>query len=258
MARFEKLEFDSTAAAGEGTAKQTPADRDQTEWLPQADDQRRTGNYENALRYYSRALEGDKSLMGGWVGQVQMLILLEEYPEAEMWSRKALELFPANGDLLAGRAQALCRMKDLKQAHVLCDGSLGQSGQTAYRWIVRGELLVAGRQDTDRHCFDKAMQIDGDWLVPLEIALVYLHYRAHSKALNRVHRAVEKVPDQHYAWYIQGLCQYELGLLRQARQSFGRCLELCPRHADAERRLADMERPAWPTLRSIRRLFGWS
>ena len=41
--------------------------------------------------------------------------------------------------------------------------------------MVRGELLVTARDDVDRHCFDKAVQADPDWLVPLEIALIYLH-----------------------------------------------------------------------------------
>ena len=33
------------------------------------------------------------SLVAGWLGQVQMLVFLGEYPEAELWARKALELF---------------------------------------------------------------------------------------------------------------------------------------------------------------------
>ena len=96
--------------------------------------------------------------MAGWVGQVQMLVQLEEYPEAELWSRKGLELFPTNGELMAGRAQAFCRMGDMKQAHALCDGSLQQPGQSAYRWLVRGEIMVAARQNMDRYCFDKAQE----------------------------------------------------------------------------------------------------
>ena len=56
------------------------------------------------LRFYSRALEEDKTLIVGWVGQVQMLVQLGELKEAETWARKALELYPNNPELLAGRA----------------------------------------------------------------------------------------------------------------------------------------------------------
>ena len=58
--------------------------------MNKADQSRRAGLYENALKFYSRALELDRSLVAGWVGQVQMLVQLEEYPEAELWSRKGL------------------------------------------------------------------------------------------------------------------------------------------------------------------------
>ncbi len=81
-----------------------------------ADRNRRAGQYENALRYYSRALEDDKAYLPGWVGQVEMLIALGEAPEADMWCRKALELFPGNGELLAARSRSLCRLGDVKQA----------------------------------------------------------------------------------------------------------------------------------------------
>jgi len=81
-----------------------------------AGEERRNGLHESALRYYSRALELDKSQAAGWVGQVQMLVAMNECPEADLWSRKALELFKNNPDLLAARAQALCRIGDLKNA----------------------------------------------------------------------------------------------------------------------------------------------
>jgi Tfp pilus assembly protein PilF len=187
-----------------------------------------------------------------------MLIHLDECPEAEMWSRKALELFRSNGDLLAGRGQALCRMKDLKQAHAMCDGALNQSGQTAYRWLVRGEVLLAGRQETARHCFDKALQLDSDWLIPLEIALVGCYYGVPSQALIYARRAVEAAPDRHYAWYVQGKCQLELGLSGQARRSFQRCLELCPGHVEAERQLENSQRLGGAFFRRIRRLLRLS
>jgi Tfp pilus assembly protein PilF len=223
--------------------------------MARADTQRRTGWYENALKYYSRALEQDRSQVDGWVGQVQMLVFLEEFPEAELWARKALELFPSHGDLMAARGQALCRMKDSKRAHEACDGALKQSGQSAYRWIVRGEILLAGRQTTEQYCFDKAQQIDSDWLVPLEIALVYLYYRNTNKALVRARRAVEAAPDQYYAWLIQGRCQEELGLADQARRSFQSCLDLCPGHTEARRRLETVKTSWFSPGRWLRNLF---
>ena len=256
MPRFDKLEFNARRAPSPEPNEHDPLSGDAGHWMDKADESRRAGLYENALKFYSRALELDRSLVGGWVGQVQMLVQLEEQPEAELWARKGLELFPTNGELMAGRAQAFCRMGDMKQAHALCDGSLRQAGQSAYRWLVRGEIMVAAGEDMDRYCFDKAEETDADWLVPMEIARVELHYRRPSKAWGRIRRALERNPEAFYAWHIQGLCQAELGMTRPARESFQRCLELCPRHADAEEQLRRLQGWNWTPMRFLRRLLG--
>jgi tetratricopeptide (TPR) repeat protein len=255
MARFEKLEL---GVGEKAEPLKTPAAlrRDEPDWIKDADVQRRAGQYENALRFYSRALEMDRSVAKCWLGQVQMLNLLDEAPEAELWSKKALELFPSNADLLAAQAQAVCRQGRFDRAVELSDGSLKQAGNSWYCWQVRGEIMTATSQDTDRHCFDKAQQLEGDWLVPLEAALVYLYYRQPSKALARAQRALEKAADQYYAWYVQARCQAALDHGQPALQSLARCLELCPRHAEAEALLVKLKYRPWSPLGWMKRLFG--
>jgi tetratricopeptide (TPR) repeat protein len=224
--------------------------------MRKADEHRRRGLHENALRYYSRALELDKSLTAGWLGQVQMLVLLDEYPEAELWARKSLEIFKGHGDLMAARAQALARIGDRTQAMELADAALRQEGHSAYRWMVRGELLVMARDEVDRHCFDKAVGVDRDWLVPLESALIYLHHEQASKGLLRARQAVEMSPQSFYAWFVQGQCEQALGFDRQAGDSYRRVLELSPRHVDANRKLAEIANQGWSLSKGLRRLIG--
>jgi tetratricopeptide (TPR) repeat protein len=261
--RFNRLELEhSSEPPGKPDGSLAPEKRDPSppdndpQWLRQADENRRQGYHENALRFYSRALELDKSLVPGWLGQVQMLIFLGEYPEAELWSRKALEIFRNNPELMAGRAQALCRMGDMTKAQPLCDAALAQPGEHAYRWIVRGEMMVSGQQDIDRYCFDKAIQIDADWLVPLEIALIYRHHKRPNKALQRVHQALEQASDVPYCWYIHGVCEEELGLDARARRSHKRCLDLSPGYVEAERRLARLKNEGGFLKRGLRRFLG--
>src|SRR5262249_8158126 len=126
----------------------------------------------------------------------------------------------------------------------------------AYRWMVRGELLVSGRDEVDRHCFDKAVLADRDWLVPLEIALIYLHHQQPSKALLRARPAVEKAAGSFYPLPIQGQCEQAIGFDRQARTSYERCLELSPRHVEASRKLAELDDRGWSLSRGVRRLIG--
>lgn len=256
MARFDHLELGGPGpdepSADEPRLKRGLEDRD---WLKQAQINRRRGQYENALRLYSRALEEDKSLVGGWTGQVQMLVMLDEVPEADLWARKALELFAGNGELMAARAQAVCRTGAKKNAMALCDGAMAAAGKSAYRWQVRGELMLAMKQPLDEHCFDKAQSVDRDWLVPLESALIYLHYGLASRAQARAKAAVEAAPGEFYTWYVRGLAESELGFARQARESFGECLKLCPRHADAQARMHGAG-GGWSPMRMLRRMLG--
>jgi tetratricopeptide (TPR) repeat protein len=256
MARFDKLEFDDGRQHGEGPGDITETSRAEIDWMQRADQHRRSGLYENALKFYSRALETDRTIVGGWLGQVQMLVQLAEYPEAELWARKALELFPGHGDLLAARGQALCRLRNIKAAHEMCDGALRQSGQSAYRWMVRGELMLAARQPTDQHCFDKAQQLETDWLVPTEIALIYLFYHHPGRAQTRARRACELEPGQWYAWLVQARCQRALGLDSQCRRSLQTCLDLHPGHEEARQMLADLQSSLVSSLgRWLRGLF---
>ncbi len=88
MGRFDKLEVSAEQPDERQSSKAENARQDRS-WLEQAVEERRCGHHENALRLYSRALEDDKSIVTGWLVQVQMLIFLDELVEAELWSRKA-------------------------------------------------------------------------------------------------------------------------------------------------------------------------
>jgi tetratricopeptide (TPR) repeat protein len=257
MPRFNNLELDPTPDdPGEARLRKEgdDGDRDERYWLRLADQNRRQGHHDNALRYYSRALELDKSLVQAWLGQVQMLIALDEYPEAELWARKALELFRNQGDLLAGRSQALARLGDRSEALALCDSALKQEGQSAYRWMARGDLLVSQRGDMDRHCFDKAVLLDKDWLVPLEIAAIYMHYRVPGKALAWIRQAAEQAADNPYVWYRKACCELALDLDDAARKSLRRSLQLAPNYAEAGQALADLDNRGWSLRRALGRL----
>jgi len=255
MARFDKLEFEQFDKQHPKAAETHRAVTDAQTWMRRADDFRRSGTYEGALQMYSRALEEDKTLIECWAGQVQMLVQLEEFPEAELWSRKALELYPGNGELLAARAQALCRDKKPRDAQATVDQSLQQAGESSFRWMVRGEILLMQRQSTHKHCFDRAMQCDHDWLPPAESALIYRYYNQPSNGLSYARLATERNPTVPYAWYVVARCQRDLGMIQPARRSLSTCLDLKPDFRDAQNLQValDSEVPLW---RQIRRL--WS
>lgn len=254
MTRFDKLEFpdDRSDAATALPLEQ----RDAAHWTKLADAARRQGSHETALRLYSRSLEEDRTQPSCWLGQVQMLVLLGEAPQAETWARKALELFPRHPELLAGSAQALVRLGRVSDALAASDASLALPGESGYRWLARGETLLASRSGNDDHCFDRAVILDRDWLLPTEVALVCLHHGSPAKGLRRAQTAVERGADQGFAWYVLGRCQEESGLDAAARRSYERVVELVPGHLEAGRRLA-ASASVWSGLgRRLRTLLG--
>jgi tetratricopeptide (TPR) repeat protein len=260
MSRFDRLEFEPLSEKPRPEAKATPvipeAEMTERDWLKRAIRERQQGQHEAALRLYSRALEWDKSLVAGWVGQVQMLIALNENPEAELWARKALELFKNNADLLAGRTQALTRLARYSEAQASSDLSLNQQGQTHYPWIARAELLLARKEKNEAYCFDKAMQLGGDWLTLLEIAAVYEKYGKLNQSLIRARQAVEKAPDQPQCWYCQGRYEAALGLKRPAELSLKRCRDLMPKHTEAKDLLREVQRGSTGGGGWFKRWFG--
>ncbi|HEY1684720.1 MAG TPA: tetratricopeptide repeat protein [Tepidisphaeraceae bacterium] len=253
--RFQRLELDgekktSSPSQLSGQLNLQSDLHDAAYWMHQADGHRRHGRFEEALRDYSRGVEQDRSVVRGWVGQIQMLIAMEEYPEAELWARKALELFRGHADLSAARAQALCRRGDITQAQAACDAAIGTAGISSYPWTVRGELMLSLRDPVEEYCFDKAVQIDTDWLVLIEIAGIYIFYRRHAKALSYCRRAVQKTGDHPYCWFRQGECELAMGLNDAARLSFKQCLDLEPKNMRARKMLEELQNKGWHP-------FGW-
>jgi tetratricopeptide (TPR) repeat protein len=244
VSRFQHLELDSSKPLG-GKPDQakspspapTPAENhDANYWLKLADQNRCRGSFEDALREYSRAVELDRSLIPAWIGQVRSLISLSEFPEAELWARKALELFKNNPGLLAAQAQALCRVGNLKDGQASCDAALHQPGQLAYPFIARADLMLArkDKETVEEYCFDKAAQIDPHWSVQLDIAEVYIYYHRNAKALLHLQQALNKAPDQPYVWFLQGQCESAMGMADAAIRSFKQCLDLDPKFPGAE------------------------
>jgi tetratricopeptide (TPR) repeat protein len=239
MARFDRLEIEEPAPEGDGQPAKPVVD--EAHWLAQAEAERRQGHHENALRLYSRALEYDKSIIAAWVGQVRMLIHLGEFPEAELWSRKALEIFKNHPDLLAGQAQALCRLSKRGAAMAACDRALQQPGESAYRWQVRGELMVVAKETLDRHCFEKAVACDRDWLVLAEIAMILDYHNQPAKALPRYRAAIEIESESYFLWLRRADCELAANLPEAAKKSLLRCREMSPNDPDLKHRIEQLD-----------------
>ncbi len=232
--RFEHLEFDDLSSqAGQGRqVQQEPSGvlnappMERHAYHERAIQAFQRGEFEQALRYFTRTLELDRALVPAWVGQVQMLIELEELREAELWVDKALELFRDQGELLSAKGVVKARRGDPRAGMACSDAALAARGSSAYRWLARGEILLVRGETQVGATFDRAMQEEGvNWFTRVWAARIYRRYGRHAPALVLAQQATESGTTQPYAWYIRGLCERDLGL-GAYRSSLQRALQL--------------------------------
>ncbi|MBL9119860.1 MAG: hypothetical protein JNL80_08100 [Phycisphaerae bacterium] len=231
--------------------------RDAKHFLMLAVDSQRTGHHETALQHFTRAVREDRTTVPAWVGQVQMLVELREYAEARLWADKALELFRDNGDLLAAKAQACLRQGDTVTALAASDVSLKSSGSSAWRWAVRGEVMLSRGEAIFRNCLQKALAEPGaDWFDRTLMATMGLFHGKAAWALEYAQQGVASQPNAPFAWLVLGRCQQALGWSEQAHETYRRCLELTPRLEEAVKAMDGIERESSGS-RLLRRIRSW-
>ena len=228
MSRFINLEFD-----GESQGQSQPPKalvKDEVYYFAEARAAFENGEFEQALRHYSKVLEYDPQNVSAWAGQVRMLVELEEYDEARLWGDKALEKFPADPELLAAKAVTLGRAGDLEGALAFSDAAIAERGNTAYVWLARGDVLLARAEARADYCFEKALLLaPGEWAVAWLASRIRRHYEQFALALKLARQALEINGAQFVLWLELGQCQQALGLVAAARESLGHAHQLNPR-----------------------------
>jgi len=239
MGRFTKLEFgDRDGLIIEPRAEDIGPDA----FCLKAEREYQEGNFDNALRFYSRALEMDKLLFAAWRRQVWCLIELEEYSEAALWADKALDLFPDDAELLASKSMAVCRNGRPDEALKVADLAIRQPSAGPYPWIARGEVLLATRTGRYDYCFSKAICVVGpSWHVFTEIGRSCQFHGLHSLAIRYFARALECEPGIIFVMLETARCQVKLGLSPQAARVVREVLAIRPGHREAQALLTSIE-----------------
>src|SRR3954469_17036493 len=159
------------------------------------------GNFESALRLFSKVLEFNPQNVTAWTGQVRMLIELNECKEARLWADKALERFPHDPELLAAKAVALARSGDLQGAISFSDAAIEERGDTPYVWLARADVLLARKERRADFCFEKALLLaPRDWSVAWLAARIRFYYEQFAMALKLLQQAVSWRSDHFLLW----------------------------------------------------------
>ena len=243
MSRFENLEFGDAKPRPIRTGADGTPTRSAGYFLEEAEKLYLAGDFEQALRNYSRALEQNAAEYEGWFGQVRMLIELGEYEEALLWANKALELYPEHPDLLASKSVASTRTGDLEKAMAYTDNALSQRGATPYVWLARAEALLKRGSATATHCVSNAVAAAGNAAprVELEAGRTLLRAGHCAPALGHLRKAVGFLPHSALAWLELGRCQAALGF-PEAAMTLSQCLTLRPNWRPAQAALERFQR----------------
>jgi len=251
MSRFVNLEFGGEQEDQPGQQRELV--KDEAYYFAEAEAAFQSGNFESALRHYSKVLEFDPQKAAAWTGQVRMLIELGEFREAKLWADKALEKFPHEPELLAAKAVTLGRSGDLQAALAFSDASIEERGDTPYIWLARGDVLLARAESRADYCFDKALLLaPQDWFIAWLAGRIRYYYEQFALALKLVQRAVEWNAGHFLLWLELGRCQQALGLVVPARNSYTQAQQLNPRCAETRDALAQLAKVGFWT-----RLGGW-
>jgi tetratricopeptide (TPR) repeat protein len=252
MSRFVNLEF-GDEHEDQSLSGQKPLAKDEAYYFAEARTAFENGNFEPALRLYSKVLEFNPQNAAAWTGQVRMLIELGEFREAKLWADKALEKFPQDPELLAAKAVALGRSGDLQGALAFSDASIEERGDTPYIWLARGDVLLARKEGRADYCFEKALTLSAnDWFMTWLATRIRLYYEQFALALKLAQQAVELNAGHFLLWLELGRCQHALGLVALARGSYAQADQLDPHNADVSTALRQLaEVGLW------QRLCGW-
>src|SRR5436309_70149 len=227
MSRFINLEFGDESEGQEYHQKALA--KDEAHYMAEATAAFQNGNFEPALRLYSKVLEFNPQNAAAWTGQVRMLIELGEFREARLWADKALERFPHEPELLAAKAVALGRSGDLQEALAFSDASIEERGDTPYIWLARGDVLLAREEPRANYCFEKALLLaPRDWFTTWLAARIRFYYNQFALALKLLQQAVEWNATHFVLWLELGRCQQAVGLVGLAQNSFLQAQQLNP------------------------------
>ncbi len=239
MDRFSQLEFGEVSP--ERKRPQGEPIRDAAYFYKEAIKYWLAGDFEPALRNYSRVLEQNSTVFDAWAGQVLMLIELGEYHEAIVWADKALELFPEHPELLAVKAIACCRDAKMEKAIAYSDNSISKEHITSRVWLARAEVLLNRRNSIAiaENCISKALSIAGNTapITKLEAARLLRRTGSYSAAIGHLNEVVKVFPKSALAWYELGCCQAKLGL-PQAQATLEQSLKFRPGWERAKTALA--------------------
>lgn len=245
--RFSNLELNDGSALGNAPADGVPEHRpaappanvihDAQHCLDEAVKAEWSDDLDAALRQYATALSENPLLVEAWIGQLWILSELGEFPELDLWSKKALTHFPGDPGVLSLRAMAMLHLQLHPEARGFSDAALSaQQGDNEWVWLARAELMLRGKRQLAEECLVHVARCAEDPpLASLRMGSVCLRNHHYAAALDHLSLATREERQRPRPWYLLAMAQYHAGYLEAARQSMQEAYQLNqhnPRYLD--------------------------
>ncbi|MDD3625722.1 MAG: tetratricopeptide repeat protein [bacterium] len=222
-------------------------DKSAEAFMKRAEEELRTGNFDDALRYFSRALGEDSNLEDAWFWQTWILIQLNEIKEARTWVDKGLEKFPHSVNLLSAKGMLMTLLGDFDRAAAYLDSAIEKKGDAIFPWLYRGYLLLQEKPMRNfKHaqaCFFKADEgWSKDWFFLCNIALAYIENNYPEHALEILERAKKQRINSPYLFYIESRAYTTISDFNKALDLISKALAISPRFEIGEKYKEYIER----------------
>lgn len=202
-------------------------------FMEQADEKLKKGDFDNALKYYSRALGEDANIEEAWFQQVWILIQFDELKQSEIWANKALEKFPNSVGLLALKGLLRGFLGDFEKALAYLDNSISKKGNHRFCWLARAYVLLLQKPNLNykaaSRCFLKAIESGSkDWWFLLQVAAVYIETGYPSESMELLNKVKKIKSNSPYFHYIMSRTYMELGFPNEAQEKITKALTIYP------------------------------
>ncbi len=262
MGRFSKLEV-REAAKSEKTEKAAEPSRKSSGAAPlsydgmmrKADERFYLGDWKEAVRLYSRALQLDNSQVAPWTGQVLALLFQGQLREADAWAKREMECFPDNPVAVSMHGLVFVLQGMTKRGMGSSDYAMGLGAGDPMTWVARGWMLLEADNKNWKNCFTKALETNpsDEWRIHMLTGFILEQYKKWPQAVERYLEAADQQTGNFYLWHRLGLCYSKLGVARKALEAQQHVLSIDPDFQPAKREVARLS--GFSVFAVFRRLF---
>jgi tetratricopeptide (TPR) repeat protein len=195
----------------------------------------KSGQHEEAIKYYDKALALDPNYVNASYGKGAALASLGQHEEAIKYYDKALALDPNHVNALYGKGAALFNSGRYEEAILSFDKTLAIDPNYILALYYEGDSLAnLGQLDVAIKYYDKVLAIDPNHIDALNKKGISLgNLEQHAEAMKYFDKVLDIEPNNIDGLYNMGVAHDSLGQHEVAIKYYDKVLAIDPNHPEA-------------------------